>query len=116
MRGKMMIAAAMLLAAGAGAAQAQQRVSETRSTSATGTVEIHVADGQVRVVGWDRNEVQVTGTLANSNDRLELDSEEGTVVVRVGRDYANGSRHSESGAELEIRVPARNDVEVQVVS
>jgi DUF4097 and DUF4098 domain-containing protein YvlB len=70
----------------------------------------------VRVVGWDRNEVQVTGTLTSPADRLELDSEDGTVVVRVGRDFANGSRHSESGADLEIHVPARNDVEVQVVS
>ena len=129
MRYRIMIAAATLLAAGAGAAAAQQQVNQTRSTGPTGTVEVHTSSGRVRVIGWARNQVQVTGTLSSPNDRLELeDGEDGLVIsvvrsggerVRIrGRDgkVQVGGQHGGGEADLEIRIPARKDLEVNTVS
>src|SRR3954466_15803335 len=95
MRFKTSIAAAALLAAGAtGAAAArgaagargaaaQQQVNASRTTTATGAVEVHAVDGRIRVVGGGGNQVQVTGTLGAPDERLEVENDEGTVVVRV---------------------------------
>jgi DUF4097 and DUF4098 domain-containing protein YvlB len=114
MRWITMVAGAVLVTAGAGGAAAQQQVSETRSASADGSVEVHATDGQVRVVGWDRNEVRVTGTLNSPADRLEVENEEGMVVVRVVR--RDGEHHGNSGGNLEIRIPARSDLELHSTS
>jgi DUF4097 and DUF4098 domain-containing protein YvlB len=100
------LAAAALLAAVP--AQAQREVNERHEASASGTVEIQMNQGSLRVTGWARREVQVTGTVARPGDRVQLDGGGGGVEVRVaGR---NGSRGG--SATLEVRVPAGSTVEV----
>ena len=93
-------AAAVMLAA---PAQAQRQVNARHDASATGTVEIQMNAGSLRVVGWARREVQVTGTASGRDDAVQLDGGGGSVEVRVGR---RGS------ATLEVRVPAGSSVEV----
>lgn len=98
-------AAALLLA---GPAHAQRQVNGRHDASPTGTVEVMVGSGSVRVMGWSRNEVQVTGTLARGEDRLELEGGGRTVEVRVaGRRGGHGGH-----ANLEVRVPAGSTVQV----
>ena len=103
------IAAAALLAAGAGTARAQQ-INESRNTGPTGTVEVRNAGGAVRVLGWSRNQVQVTGTLGSAAERVVIEDEDEGIVVRVLS--ARGSHSPSRGTNLEVRVPARKDVEV----
>ena len=131
MRLKTTLAAAALLAAGTAGGAAAQQVNETRATGATGSVEVQTVAGRVRVVGWARNQVQVTGTLGSSAERVEIENDAGSLVVRVvtpgaqvhvrardgkvrgeGRAYASSGR----GADIEVRVPARKDVEINAVS
>lgn len=108
MRVKTMIAAAAIVAAGAGPARAQQQVNVARTTGPTGRVEVQNPTGEVRVAAWDRNEVRVTGTLASERDRVDVLDEGGGVVVRVtGRGGGRSGQNS-----IEVRVPARKDVEV----
>lgn len=126
MRYSITLVAAALLAAGATGLEAQQTVNQTRATSATGTVEVHTTGGRVRVVGWTRNQVQVTGTLSSSGQRLEVEEDAGAVVVRVvnqGQSYRQrdgkvrvSGQHGGGEADLEVRVPARKDVEINAVS
>lgn len=126
MRYSITLVAAALLAAGATGLEAQQTVNQTRATSATGTVEVHTTGGRVRVVGWTRNQVQVTGTLSSSGQRLEVEEDAGSVVVRVvnlGQSYRQrdgkvrvSGQHGGGEADLEVRVPARKDVEINAVS
>lgn len=127
MRYSITLVAAALLAAGAPGLEAQQTVNQTRATSATGTVEVHTTGGRVRVVGWTRNQVQVTGTLSGSGQRLEVEEDAGSVVVRVVNQGQAGYRqrdgkvrvsgqHGGGEADLEVRVPARKNVEINVVS
>lgn len=108
------IAPALLAAVlAAGSAGAQERIDQRRPTGATGVVEIHNTAGNVRVVGWNRNEVAVTGTLGRGTERLDFGTEGDRVVVRVvlprrGRDVR--------GSDIEVRVPARKTVNVRTVS
>jgi DUF4097 and DUF4098 domain-containing protein YvlB len=97
---------AMALAA---PALAQQRVEERRPAAPDGTVEIDCPTGAVRVIGWDKNEVQVTGTLARDAGPLKIDASERRVKIEV--EMAN---HPEkSRGELEIRVPSKSRLRVE---
>jgi DUF4097 and DUF4098 domain-containing protein YvlB len=98
-----LLAAALLLA---GPAQAQRQVNARHDASPTGTVEIQLHNGSLRVTGWSRNEVQVTGHVSG-RDEVRLERGGSTVEVRVG----NGGRRS-SDAHLEVRVPVGSTVEV----
>jgi DUF4097 and DUF4098 domain-containing protein YvlB len=97
-------AAALLLAGGA---HAQRQVNASHDAASTGTVEIQMNAGTLRVIGWSRGEVQVTGTLSRDADRVVLDGSGRSVEVRVeGRNGRGGP------ANLEIRVPAGSSLEV----
>lgn len=98
-------AAALLMAV---PADAQRQVNARHDASSSGRVEIALNGGSVRVTGWSRNEVQVTGSLSRADDRLELEGSGRTVEVRVA------SRRGGRGgsATLEVRVPAGSTLEV----
>lgn len=95
--------AALLLAGEAGA---QRQVNARHDASASGTVEINLNSGSLRVVGWGRNEVQVTGTLGRDGDRVVLDGSGRNTEVRVS------GRGRSGPATLEVRVPAGSSVSV----
>jgi DUF4097 and DUF4098 domain-containing protein YvlB len=98
-------AAALLLAT---PAHAQRQVNLREDASASGTVEIEMNSGSVRIAGWSRNEVQVTGSLSRPDDRVEVERGGRTVEVRV-----TNRRGSRGGpANLEIRVPAGSTLSV----
>jgi DUF4097 and DUF4098 domain-containing protein YvlB len=97
-------AAALLLAGEAGA---QRQVNARHDASGSGTVDININTGSLRVVGWGRNEVQVTGTLGREGDRVVLEGSGRTTEVRVA-----GGRGRSGPATLEVRVPAGSSVSV----
>jgi DUF4097 and DUF4098 domain-containing protein YvlB len=97
------VAAALLVG---GEAQAQRQVNARHDAAANGTVEIQMNSGSVRVVGWQRREVQVTGTT-REGDRVVLEGAGRAVEVRV-----QGGRGRGGPANLEVRVPAGSSVEV----
>lgn len=89
-------------------AEAQRQVNERQATGATGTVEITVPAGPVRVTGWSRNEVQVTGNLTRSTDRVRISGGRGTMEIEV---VSGGGRAGQ--AVLHVQVPAGKTVEIQ---
>lgn len=97
-------AAALLLAGEAGA---QRQVNARNDAASNGTVEIEINNGSLRVVGWGRNEVQVTGTLSREGDRVQLHGGGRRTELRV-----EGSRGRAGPATLEVRVPAGSSLEV----
>ena len=99
------VAAAALLAGGS--AQAQRQVNARHDAAANGRVEIAGHNGPLRVIGWSRNEVQVTGTLSRDGDRVVVEGSGRTVEVRV-----EGRRGRAGTANLEVRVPAGSSLEV----
>jgi DUF4097 and DUF4098 domain-containing protein YvlB len=92
---------------------AQQKLDETRPASKDGVVEVHNVSGSVRVTGWDRDEVAVTGTLGRGSERLEFTGSGARTEVRVVLPHF--AQHVD-GSDLELKVPAGSRLEVNTVS
>ncbi|MFC1499740.1 DUF4097 domain-containing protein [Candidatus Zixiibacteriota bacterium] len=113
------LAVLLVLSLSAGAT-AQQKVNETKAASATGLVKINNFAGSVKVIAWNRNEVSVEGTLGEGTKRLEFEATSNEVTIRVvlpdeEERRAQGIRNIE-GTELEIRVPAGSNLEIETLS
>ena len=102
------MAAAAALWALSGTAAAQGRVEERRPAAPDGLVEIDNPSGSTRVVGWDRAEVMVTGTLGPGADGLSFESTRKRTEISLDME---GDPHG-SPSHLEIRVPAGSRVEI----
>lgn len=102
----------LALLAGVGAAGAQRAIDQSVPSAATGEVAIYNTAGSVRVTGWDRAEVRVTGTLGEDADRLSVTGGDRT-EIRVIDGPRRGNRR---GTVLEVRVPAGKTVRVQTTS
>lgn len=96
-------------------AHAARNVSERKPASATGRVEIINVAGVVTVQGWDRAEVEVTGTLGDRVERLDFVTSGDTTTVRVVLPKGN-SWGDASDASLTVHVPARSAVSASLVS
>lgn len=107
-------AVGLLLALPATELRAQGTIDQTRTMSRDGTVEVENLAGFVRVRGWDRNEVRVTGTLGRNVEGVDVEGSSNRVLVRV-RHPRRGSWRG-SGTELEIRMPAGAGLRVEAVS
>jgi DUF4097 and DUF4098 domain-containing protein YvlB len=92
---------------------AQQRVDEKRPAGKDGVVEIRNVAGSVKVMGWDREEVAVTGTLGKGTERLEFSGSGNRTLVKV---VLPPSSHHVDGSDLEIKVPAGSTLDVETVS
>lgn len=94
-------------------AREDRSVEQRVAADARGEVTISNVSGSVGVEGWDRNEVEVTGSLESGVERLDVQREGNRVTVRV---VLPKSVRSSAEAELSIRVPAASTLEVTTVS
>lgn len=108
------VAACALAALGAGRGESkdERRIDRSGPAPADGRVSIELLAGSVRVEGWDRQEVQVTGTLDEQAEGLHFDPGKRT---RIEVDYPRKIRNVD-GCELLVRVPAGSRVEIECVS
>jgi DUF4097 and DUF4098 domain-containing protein YvlB len=108
--------ALLSLVLAAHSARAERSVDRTVSVSPDVTVEIDNTAGSVRVVGWSRSEIQVTGTYGDDVEQVTVEGRGSRVVVEVeipeGRSY--GRRDID--AYLEISVPTGARIEAETVS
>ena len=88
-------------------------VDEVLDAASDGHVEISNIAGEVEVLGWDRNSVEVTGELGKNVEELvfERDDDRVTIKVKVPR---KSSRNIAS--DLVIKVPERSSIDVGTVS
>lgn len=82
-------------------------VSETRPAKPNGVVEIVTEEGEVRVVGWNRAEVSVKGTIEGC--QLDLSPSADRTRIRMTPGH-------ECEASLEIYVPMGSAVEVKAMT
>jgi len=93
-------------------ALAQSRVEERHPAAPDGLVDIENAAGSVRVIGWNRDEIQVTGTLGRRAEGLSFASRPHRTQISVDtQGNPNGIV-----SDLEIRVPAKSRIQVQSYS
>jgi len=103
------VVCALPLAAFAGSDSIDRKV----AADATGEVVISNVAGTIDVRGWDRNEVQVTGTLGRGVERVDVVPSNGRTVIKVI--LPRGSSH-DGDADIEVSVPKGSSVEVSAVS
>lgn len=92
-------------------AWADTRVDDRHAIAPGGRIELSNIAGKVTVRGWDRNDVQLTGTLS---DGLTLKPEKSANRVRWEVQYPR--RSNNGGATLELHVPRAVEVQLGTVS
>ena len=105
---------AMSLIAISGLASAGDKVNETIKASADGVVEIHNIRGDIKIIGWDKNEVKLTGELDDLTKELVFKSQGNVILINVIMPRRNINKGD--GSDLTIYVPKTNRVDVNVVS
>lgn len=95
------------------AAMAQQAVNERAAADADGRVEISNVAGKITVQGWDRNEVEVTGTLSKEVERLEFKAEGKRTLIKV---IVPKNTRKIGPSDLKISLPAGSRLKVSGVS
>ncbi|TCV95718.1 putative adhesin [Luteibacter rhizovicinus] len=111
----------LLLALSIGQALAGTPINLNRDVRANAHVNIDNVKGEVTVTAWDRNTVQVSGTLGDGARPLEIEGDEHEVNIKVesgGKSgwmsWGNDTRMQ--ATILNIRVPKSVDVDINVVS
>ncbi len=95
-------------------AQAAQEVNESGKASADGQVVIENLAGSIKVIGWDKKEVQVEGTLSDDVEELKFKPGKKRTIIEVV--YPRHSKNIRKGADLVIKVPEGSSLEVECVS
>ena len=90
-------------------AAAQQKVEARRSASADALVEIENPAGSIRVIGWERGEVMVTGDLGAGASGLDFTGSGSR--IRVGVDTERNPHGVISS--LEVHVPAKSRLQIE---
>lgn len=93
--------------------EAQQRIDERFPADAAGSVEVANISGSISVTTWDRNEIEVTGTLGRGTERLALERDRRNARIRV---VIPSNARNVQGTDLRIRVPAGKNVSIRGVS
>ena len=108
---KRILGALLLVGAAAspGFTSAQEDVDARRKADPDCRVEIENMAGSVRVVGWARDEVHVTGQIGHGAEGLDISGDPDEIQIEV--DVHGPGFHVDS--DLEIHVPAGADVEIE---
>ena len=107
------LAAVAALCTVASPAWAGTPINQRAAADPGGAVEISNVAGTVRVTGWDRNEVEVTGELGEGTERLDFAVVD--KVTRVKVILPNRSNNVED-TDLVVRIPMASRLAVTTVS
>jgi len=111
-RSMTLFAAAALLAASP-TVRAGTPINERAAADPAGSVEVSNVAGTVRVIGWDRNEVEVTGELGVGAEKLEFAVADKVTRIKVIRPSKTSNVED---TDLVVRVPAASRLSVNTVS
>jgi len=109
-----LFATLLVMALAAPVVAADREVKESGPASAHGMVLIENVSGSVVVVGWDRDEVSVEGTL--SGDIKELEFQTGKKKTRIEVVWPKKQKNVKGEANLVVKVPAGCQLEVECIS
>ncbi|UPG91141.1 DUF4097 domain-containing protein [Luteibacter aegosomaticola] len=113
----------LLLALSIGQAYASTPINLSKDIRPTAKISIDNTKGEVTVTAWDKNQVQVTGTLGDGAKPLELEGDGGNIDIRVetgsGKNGWFGSWGNDTRMQptvLNVRVPRSVQIDINVVS
>ncbi len=93
---------------------AGDKVDSTLDTSPDGVVEIQNIRGEIKVVGWDKNEVRVSGELDDLTEEFIFEKDGKVILVKIKMPHRNINRGD--GSDLLIQVPNGNQVDFNGIS
>ena len=98
-------------------ALARDSVDETKKANADGFVSINVVRGELRIEGWAKNEVRVSGKLDEKTKEFifDVNGDQTVITVKIPRNNFSWGCCNE-GSDLRIRVPEGSRLEIGVVS
>jgi len=101
----------------AAAVWAEQSVNESRSVAAEDTISIEIVAGSLTIIGSDGGDLQVTGTLGDDVEELEIDSDgDGWSIEVIIPDDDHWKGERKIAADLEVRLPRGVSLEIEAVS
>jgi DUF4097 and DUF4098 domain-containing protein YvlB len=95
--------------------QAGKTIQERRAADPQGEIEIVNVSGTVELDGWDRSEVEVSGTAGDNVERVDVTSAGNRTTIHVVSRNSHGWG-SDSEARLVVHVPAKSAVTATLVS
>ena len=95
------------------AALADKEVKESGPAKANGIVMIENISGSIVVVGWDKDEINVEGTLTGDIEELKFKTGKKTRIEVV---YPKNKKNVKGEANLVINVPRGSRLEVECIS
>ena len=98
------------------AALAQTAINETRPLDARGRVDISNLKGRIEVRGWERNEVQITGSLGKGVERLDVDGSGTQLSIEVRYPKRGWGSDGSGPTRLVVMVPLRADLDIESVA
>ncbi|MEI7037548.1 DUF4097 family beta strand repeat-containing protein [Fulvimonas yonginensis] len=113
----------LLLSLCIGQALADTPINLHHPAAADARISVSNVKGQVTITAWDRNEVQVTGTLGDGAAPLAIEGDNGDLEIKVkpqgnrsGNWFNWGGDNAMGPTTLDLRVPRRATLDVSVVS
>jgi DUF4097 and DUF4098 domain-containing protein YvlB len=112
----------LLLALSIGEAFASTPINLSKDIRPNAKISIENVKGEVTVTAWDKNQVQVSGSLGDGARPLELEGDDRNVEIRVEGDekkgnwFSWGNDSSMQPTVLNVRVPRAVEVNINVVS
>lgn len=98
-----------------GAVWGAQSVNKSLPVGPGAEVDIEALAGSLTIEAWDRDLVEVTGTLGDGVEELDFDADEDGVSIEVVYDEDYHGRQQVS-TDLTIRMPAGGSLSVETVS
>ena len=80
---------------------------------ADGVVLIENIAGSITVIGWDKNQITVTGTMDEEVEKIEFTTGKKSRIKVV---YPKKTKTIKKGAHLEIHVPRGSSLEIECIS
>jgi DUF4097 and DUF4098 domain-containing protein YvlB len=93
-----------------------EAVDRTLAADKDAVIEIENLSGSLRITGWDRNEIRVTGTLGDDVEELRFEGERDRFQIEVEVPESRGFGKRDISADLEISVPEGSGLEIETVS
>jgi DUF4097 and DUF4098 domain-containing protein YvlB len=95
------------------AAIADQRVDRSIDAAPDSYIEIYNTSGDIEIIGWSQNRVQIRGTLDDHVEELIFERDGKDILIRVKVPHRH---HGDVDADLVISVPEQSSIEVSGVS
>jgi hypothetical protein len=114
--GSALLLACLCLAASPSGADERRAVDKTLPANPKGHVEISVVRGDLELLGWDKNEIRVSGLLDEEVREFTFDAGADSAAIAVQLPNNLDGWCCNAGSKLLVQLPAGSQVNISVVS